>query len=79
MGELTVVYQRAVEADHAAAVRAGIQQGALGTEEGFGGGDEFLADAVERRIGDLGEDLLEVLIDELRLVREHGQRRVVAH
>ena len=61
--------QRVVEADHAAALRAGIEQVALGAEEGFGGGDEFLADAVERRVGDLGEDLLEILIEMLRLVR----------
>ena len=71
--------QRAVEADHAAAVRAGIEQVALGADEGLGGGDEFLADAVERRVGDLGEDLLEILIEVLRLVGEHGERRVVAH
>ena len=78
-GERLVVDERAVEADHAAALRSGSEQVALGAEEGFRGGDELLADAVERRVGDLGEDLLEILIEMLRLAGEHGERGVVAH
>ena len=42
-------------------------------------GDELLADAVDRRVGDLGEELLEVVVEQARPVREHGQRGVVAH
>ena len=77
--ELLVVDERIVEADQAARVRAGIEQVAFRADEGLGGGDEFFADAIERRVGDLGEDLLEVLVEMFRFVRKHGEGRVVAH
>ncbi len=38
-----------------------------------------LADRIDRRIGDLGEVLLEVVVQQLRLARQHGERRVGAH
>ena len=41
--------------------------------------DDLLADRVERRIGDLREELLEVVGQQLRPIGEHRQRRVVAH
>ena len=34
---------------------------------------------VDGRVRDLGEELLEVVVEELGLVGEDGQRRVVAH
>ncbi len=40
---------------------------------------EFLADRVDRRVRHLREQLLEVVVEHLRPVRQHGQRRVVAH
>ena len=40
---------------------------------------QFFADRVDRRVGDLGEILLEVIVEQLRLVRERGDRRVGAH
>ena len=40
---------------------------------------QFLANRVERRVRHLREELLEVLVEQPRLVREHGQRRVGAH
>ena len=52
---------------------------ALRAHEGLGAYDDLLADRVDGRVRDLGEELLEVVIQELRLVREHGERRVVAH
>jgi hypothetical protein len=42
-------------------------------------GDDLLADRVDRRVGDLGEELLEVIVEQARLVGEHRERRVVAH
>ena len=42
-------------------------------------GDQLLADRVERRVRHLREELLEVLVEQPRLVREHRQRRVGAH
>src|SRR2546430_2933917 len=39
---------------------------------------QFLADRVDRRVGDLRENLLEVVVEQLWLVREGGNRRVGA-
>jgi hypothetical protein len=41
--------------------------------------DDGLADRVDGRVGDLGEELLEVREQRRRLVGEHRQREVVAH
>ena len=41
--------------------------------------DELFADGVDGRIGDLGEELLEVVEQRLRTVRETGQGHVGAH
>ncbi len=40
---------------------------------------QFLADRVDRRVGDLREILLEVVVEQLRPVGERGDRRVGAH
>ena len=40
---------------------------------------ELFADRVDRRVGDLREKLLEVVVQRLVLVREHRERRIVAH
>ena len=40
---------------------------------------QLLADRIDRRVGDLREILLEVVVEQLRLVREGGDRRVGAH
>ena len=40
---------------------------------------ELLADRIDRRIRHLREQLLEVVVEDLRPVRQHRQRRVVAH
>ena len=40
---------------------------------------QLLADRIDRRVGDLREILLEVVVQQLRLVRQHGERRVGAH
>ena len=40
---------------------------------------QLLADRVDRRVGDLREVLLEIGVEQLRLVGEHRDRRVVAH
>ena len=41
--------------------------------------DQALADRIDRRVGDLGEVLLEIVVEQPRPVREHGERRVGAH
>ena len=79
LGEFLVVNQRIAEADHAAALRTGVEQVAFGAEEGLGRSDEFLTNAVQGWVGDLGEDLFEVLVEKLGLLGEHGEGSVVAH
>ena len=41
--------------------------------------DDLFPDGVDGRVGDLGEALLEVVVEHARLVGHHRQRRVVAH
>ena len=40
---------------------------------------QLLADRIDRRVGDLGEVLLELVVEQLGLPREHRDRRVRAH
>ncbi len=77
--ELLVVEERMIDADHAAALRSGLEEVALGSEEGLRSGDELLTNTIERRIRDLGEDLFEILVEVFRLLREHREGRVIAH
>ena len=48
-------------------------------DEGDQAHHQFLADRVDRRVGDLGEILLEIGVEQLRLVRHRRDRRVGAH
>ena len=65
--------------DLPAGVGPRFEQVALGAERQRGRGDEFLADRVDGRVRHLREQLLEVVVQKLRLVGQHGQRRVRAH
>ncbi len=55
------------------------QQVALAADEAHERHHELLAQRVNRRVGHLGEELLEVREEQLRPAREHRERRVVAH
>ena len=79
LGEVFVAEDRRLELDQVAAFRLRIEQVALGPDGGDGRRDDLLADAVDGRVRDLGEELLEVVVEQLRLVREHGERDVRAH
>ena len=59
-----------------ASARAGCPRGRSSVSDRH---DDLLADRVDRRVGDLREELLEVVVEQLRPVREHRERRVVAH
>ena len=50
-----------------------------GTERGAQRGDELLADRVQRRVGDLREQLGEVVEEQPRALGQRGDRRVRAH
>ncbi len=56
-----------------------VQQVRLGANEADQAHHDGLANRVDRRVGDLREQLLEVAVQGLVLVRQHGQRAVVAH
>ena len=51
----------------------------LPADKGFEGSYQFLPNGVERRIGYLGKQLLEIVEQQLILFRQHRQRRIVAH
>ena len=56
-----------------------VEQVALGAHRGLKAHHELLADRVDGRVGDLGEELLEVVEQRRLAVGEDGQRDVVAH
>ena len=62
-----------------AAVRLRVQQVALRPDRHLHRHHDLLADGVDRRVGDLGEQLLEVVVEQLRPVGQDRERRVVAH
>ena len=79
LGQLVVVDDRERQLDLHARLRAGLEQVGLGADGGRQRGDELLADGVERRVGDLREQLLEVVEQHARAGGEHRDRRVGAH
>ena len=79
LGQLVVVDDRERQRQLAAALRARLQQVGLRPDRRADRGDDLFADGVERRVGDLGEQLLEVVEQQTRPLAEHGDRRVGAH
>jgi hypothetical protein len=77
--QLRVVEDRRGESQLVAALRERLEQVALGAGGRLDAHDDLLPDGVHRGVGHLGEELLEVGVEELRLVGEHRQRRVGAH
>ena len=56
-----------------------VQQVGLGADEAVERHHDRFADRVDRRVGHLRKQLLEVVVQRLVLAREYGQRAVVAH
>ena len=77
--QLLVREDRGFQLDEVAALRRRLKQVALAADGRLGGGHDLLADAVNGRVRDLREELLEVVVEQLRFVREHRQRDVRAH
>ena len=71
--------EEALELDAGGDLGPGRQERRPAAENGAQRHDEALAQVVDRRVGDLGEALLEVVIERTRPSRERRQRRVVAH
>ena len=78
-GELVVVEDRAGQVDLPARRRARARAGCPRGRSWCRRGDQLLADGVERRVRDLGEQLVEVVEEQPGAVRQHGDRRVGAH
>ena len=70
---------RTLDPQHAAVFGRFGEQVHLGTDCGFQGCNQFLADSVQRRVADLREKLLEVVEQQRALFGQHRQRSVVAH
>ena len=79
LGEVLVRQDRVRQHDLAARIRAGPQQVLLGADLGFGGGDQFLADRIQRRIRHLREQLAEIVEEQSRPLRQHRDRGVGPH
>ena len=77
--ELVVGQHRAVQLDQPGVRRSFGEDVAPVADVSGQAHHQLLADRVDRRIGDLREQLFEVVEQQLRLVRQHRQRRVVAH
>ena len=78
-GELLVGQHRPWQLQPAAVGGLGLEQVALGTEPHLRGRDQLFADAVDGWIRDLGEELLEIIEQQLRPAGEGRERCVVAH
>ena len=65
--------------ERVAVLRRLIENVALGADVADERHDQLFADGVDGRIGDLGEELLEVVEERLRTVGETGQRHIGAH
>ncbi len=79
LGELLVGEDRALQLEPPAVGGLRPQEVAFRAEPDLGGGDQLLADAVDRRVGDLREELLEVVVEEAGAGRERRERCVVSH
>ena len=56
-----------------------LKQVLLRADGGFQRGDQLFADGVERRIGHLGKELLEIVVEQAGPSGQNGQRDVIAH
>ena len=77
--ELAVQQDRLFQMELVGVLGRLVEQVALVAQAGRQAHHDLLADRVDRRVGDLGEQLLEVGEQRRRLVGEHRQREIVAH
>ena len=77
--QIGVAEDRAFQLQHGAVFRLFHQQVAVGADIYRGVGDDLFADGVDGRIGDLREELLEVVEQRLMLFGQHRQRDVDTH
>ncbi len=75
LGQVVAVDDRQRQDDLAARARRGLEQVGLGADGGRERRHQLLADGVERRVGHLGEELGEVVVEEPGAVGEDRDRR----
>ncbi len=73
------IEERALHEHLVTALGRGFEEVAFGADARRDTREELFADRVERRVGHLCEELLEVVVEASRLFREHGERGIVAH
>ena len=78
-GQLFVVENGIIDLDQVARSAFGSEKVALRPQQGGHVSDELLPDRIERWVGDLGEQLLEIFVKQSRAVRQHRQRRIGPH
>ena len=79
IGQLLVRENWMLQAESAHLLRGRFEKVALGADETAQGHDHLFAYRIDRRVGDLREQLLEVVVNHAWLVGQAGQRRVVTH
>ena len=77
--QVVVAEYRMFECDGMTALRVFDEHVAIASHEGGERHDEAFADRVDRRVGHLCEELLEITAEVLRLVAEHGEGRICSH
>ena len=79
LGQFMVPQDGLRQQDLMARIGGRVKQVALGTDGGYQAGDDLLADGVQRRVGHLREQLLEVVVEHAGPRRQHRDRGVGAH
>ena len=77
--ELLLAQQRALQANQLAGRTGVLEQVAVVAQVERGRSDHVLAQGIDRRIRDLGEQLIEIIVEGARLFGQAGQRRIDAH
>ncbi len=78
-GEVLIVQHRAGQAQQMGVGWPLLQQMAAPAQHERQRHDQLLAQRIDRRVGDLGEALFEIVVQRARAVGEHCRRRIVAH
>ncbi len=79
LGKLFVRKDRRFELDQPRMLRSRLEEIAFRSDRRFRGHDDLFPDAIYRRIGDLREQLLEIVEKQLRFIRQNRQRSICSH
>ncbi len=77
--QFAVVEDRRLQLDLPTTLRLGREKISLRSDVDGNLGDQLFPNRVQRGVGDLREELREVVVEQPRVIREHGEGGVVAH